>query len=133
VPRLAECAADPSDGLRINAAQALQSLAAGEAVTVMEHLLGDPNPRVRLIAARALLARDAGHEGARGVVLEALGDPVLKMRRAALELVESLGENAGAFADALHERAGREEDPAAAQTLARLLDRVVPRASTTCA
>jgi HEAT repeat protein len=130
VPRLAECAADASDGLRINAALALRSLAAGEALTVMEHLLGDPNPRVRLIAARALLARDAGHEGARAVVLQALGDPVLKMRKAALELVEALGENAGAFAGALHERVGREEDATAAQTLARLLDRLAPRAGT---
>jgi HEAT repeat protein len=130
VPRLAECAADASDGLRINAALALQSLAAGEALTVMEHLLGDPNPRVRLIAARALLTADAGHEGARAVVLEALGDPVLKMRKAALELVEALGENADVFASALRERVGWEEDPTAAQTLARLLDRLAPRAGT---
>ena len=36
-----------------------------------------------------------------------------------------LGENAREFAAALREREGREEDPGAAQVLARLLDRLV--------
>jgi HEAT repeat protein len=126
VPQLAECAADPSDGLRMSAALALKLAPPGGVRQVMEHLVGDPNLRVRLIAAGSLLAADPGNGRAVAVVVEALADPALRLRKAALELVESLGENGKAFADAARQRKDLEEDAESGQILARLLDRLSP-------
>ena len=57
----------------------------------MQRLVADPNSRVRLIAAGSLLSADASNAVAGAVLMEALGDPALRVREAALELVESLG------------------------------------------
>jgi hypothetical protein len=53
-----------------------------------------------------------------------LGDPALRLRKAALELVESLGENGRAFADEVRQRKDLEEDAESRQILARLLERL---------
>ncbi len=121
VPLLIECTTDGSEGLRINAALALKLAPAGAVGAVMEHLVADPSLRVRLVAASRLLSAAPADSRAAAVVVEALGDAVLRVRKAALELVASLGEAGAAFSEPLQRRAGLEEDPELRATLARLL------------
>ncbi len=123
IPRLVECAADPSDGLRISAALALKLAPPGDVRAIMEHLVADPNLRVRLLAAGSLLAADPGNSKAAAVVVEALGDPALRLRKAALQLVDSFGENGRAFAEAVRQRQDLEEDAELRQIVARLIER----------
>jgi HEAT repeat protein len=123
VPRLLECAADASDGLRINAVMALTRAPATVPAGVMAQLIEDTNSRVRLMAAGSLLASDAGHVKAATALREALSDPALRLRRAAVDLVESLGDGGRAFANDLRRRAALEEDPELAGRLARLVGR----------
>ena len=61
IPLLIECTADANDGLRMNAAMALKLAPAGAVAEVMQHLVADPNSRVRLIAASSLLAAEPGN------------------------------------------------------------------------
>ena len=56
--------------------------------------------------------------------MEALGDPVLRVRKAALELVESLGPGGSAFLNALKDREGLEEEAESRITLSRVIDRL---------
>src|SRR5208283_4548447 len=86
-----ECTADANDGLRINAARALKLAPAEAVIAVMQHLLADPNSRVRLIAASSLLVEEPGNTLAGAVLVEALADPVPRVREAALVLLDSLG------------------------------------------
>jgi HEAT repeat protein len=123
VPLLIQCTAEPSDGLRMNAAMALKLAPPGAVGEAMEHLVGDPNLRARLIAASCLLAADPAHARASAVVAEALGDPAPRVRKAALELVESLGAGGETFVEGLKQRGGLEEEPEVRATLARLLGR----------
>ena len=60
IPPLIECTADAHDGLRMNAAMALKRAPVGAVDVVMQHLVADPNSRVRLIAASFLLAAGLG-------------------------------------------------------------------------
>jgi HEAT repeat protein len=90
VPLLRECAADPNDGLRLNAAAALQLAPAAETAELMDHLLDDPNVRVRLVAARAVLGRNPGDPRAVAVVRAAANDPAPRVRQGAEELAPLL-------------------------------------------
>ena len=54
----------------------------------MQHLVADPNSRVRLIAASSLLVAEPGNALAGAVLAASLEDPVLRVREAALELLE---------------------------------------------
>ena len=58
----------------------------------MHQLVADPNSRVRLIAAGSLLSAEPDDADAGAVLVEALGDPALRVREAALDLFESLGD-----------------------------------------
>jgi HEAT repeat protein len=127
VPRLAECATDPNDGLRINAALALKLGPSGEVRGIMEQLVADPYLRVRLIAAGWLLANNPGNERAITVVGEALADPAFRLRKAALALVESLGEKGEVFVEHLRLRDALEEDSEARRMLGQLLNRLLAR------
>jgi HEAT repeat protein len=120
IPLLVACTADPSDGLRMTAAMALKAAPPGATGEAMRHLLEDANVRIRLIAASSVLAADPGHARAGAVLVQALGDPSLRIRKAALELVESLGTNGAAFLEVLKERAGLEEDAELREVGARL-------------
>jgi HEAT repeat protein len=93
IPLLIECTADANDGLRMSAARALKMAPAEAVIDVMQHLVADPNSRVRLIAASSLLVAEPAHILAGAVLAEALEDPVLRVREAALVLFESLGES----------------------------------------
>jgi HEAT repeat protein len=109
---LIACPADDRDDLRINAAMALQKAPPGVVAESMQHLLEDANVRVRLIAARSLLHADAGNARAGAVLLEALDDPAPRVRKAALEGVESLGTAGTAFLEGVKQREGLEGEVA---------------------
>ncbi len=111
IPLLIECTADANDGLRMNAAMALRLAPAGEVLEVMQHLVADPNSRVRLIAAGSLLFAEASDTVAGAVLMEALGDPALRVREAARELLESLGAGGAAFVASSTGRNGDAAEP----------------------
>src|SRR6185312_16461700 len=100
IPLLAECTAHPDAGLRLNAALALQAVPGRAAADAMHPLLDDPNPRVRLIAARRILADDSADPGAIAVLADALAAPAVGIRQAAADLVEAIGPASGAILDA---------------------------------
>ena len=66
----------------MNAALALGKAPPARTAEVFAQLIEDPNPRIRLIAARSLLAQDAADAGA-VAVRAGLTDPVLKVRQGA--------------------------------------------------
>ena len=97
IPVLIECTADANDGLRINAALALELAPAGEVIDVMRRLIADPNSRMRLIAAGSLLLAEASDAVAGAVLMEAMGDPAPRVREAARDILESLGAEGAAI------------------------------------
>ncbi|MBY0526432.1 MAG: HEAT repeat domain-containing protein [Gemmataceae bacterium] len=111
VPALIECASDGNDSLRVNAALALRSASPGLVHDLFEHLLTDPNPRLQLIAAGFLIGAEADSAAAAEVLTAVLADPSVRLRRTALEVVQSLGDRATLFLAALHEREAAEENP----------------------
>ena len=124
VPALIECASDPRDALRMNAALALSKAPPAWLGEILTHLIEDPNQRIRLVAARSLLSRDAGDASAGAVVTAAVADTTYKIRKAAIELIESLGSDGLAWRDALKQQEAREEDPGLRESLARLIARL---------
>ncbi|AMV37907.1 HEAT repeat domain-containing protein [Planctomyces sp. SH-PL62] len=67
----------------------------------METLTEDPNARVRLTAAGALLAVEAGDSHAGAVLMEALADPTPRVREAAFDVFESLGDQGALVLEAV--------------------------------
>jgi HEAT repeat protein len=128
VPLLAACTTDPSDGLRMNAAMALRRAPPGAAAEDLQHLLEDANVRVRLIAAGALVSATPDHPRAGAVLAEALNDPSPRVRRAALELVESLGTAAAVFREVVEQRGRTEEESDLKDMLTRLSERLAAQA-----
>jgi len=88
VVALRDCASDPNDGLRLNAALALRHAPPGEVADVMNHLLDDPNTRVRLIAAGAILASKPDDAHAHAFIDAVTDDPSPRVRQAVAELRE---------------------------------------------
>jgi HEAT repeat protein len=86
VAPLVECAADPNDGVRLNAALALRAAPPAEVADLMAHMLEDPNVRVRLVAAGAVLGQNPADARAAAVVAAAADDPSPRVRQAAEEL-----------------------------------------------
>jgi HEAT repeat protein len=109
VPPLAECALAPDVGLRLNAALALSAVPGAAAADALHPLLDDPNPRLRLVAARRLLTDDPVSATAAAVVARALVDPAPGVQQPALEMIESIRPAAAAVLQAL--RAQQEETP----------------------
>jgi HEAT repeat protein len=124
IPLLAECAAHPDAGLRLNAALALQAVPGRAAADALRAHLGDPNPRLRLIAARRILTEDAADAGSVTVVADALAVPAAGIRKAAAELVEAVGPAAGAILDAVRVRWEGETDPDVRGLLANAVGRL---------
>jgi HEAT repeat protein len=129
VPLLEECAADPNDGLRLNAAVALRGAASGAGAGTLRRLIEDPNTRVRLVAAGAVLSADPADPAAATAVAAALSDPALRLRRLGLDVVASLGDGGVAYLDALRRRSTEEEDASVRAELAALLTRLESVAS----
>jgi HEAT repeat protein len=124
VPLLEECAADPNDGLRLNAVVALRGGAGGAAAATLHRLIDDPNTRVRLVAAGAVLAADPTDRAAATVVTAALSDPALRLRQLGLDVVTSLGDRGVLFLDVLHRRAAEEVEPDVRDGVASLITRL---------
>jgi HEAT repeat protein len=122
IPLLIECTADANDGLRMNAARALKLAPADAVIDVMQRLIADPNSRVRLIAASSLLCAGQGNSLAGAVLAESLEDPVLRVREAALALLDSLGEGGRALLEEARDKQhpGREICAASAEVSWRL-------------
>jgi HEAT repeat protein len=125
VALLIDCASDASDGLRMNAAMALKAAPAGAVGGVMRHLLQDPNLRIRLIAASAILGEEPDNAQAAAVVADALQDPSAWLRKAALALVESLGARGACFQQVVQECLEREDEPEVRARLAELIARFI--------
>ncbi len=123
VPLLAECAAHDDAGLRLYAAIALQSAPGGAATDALHPLLDDPNPRVRLIAARRVLAENPTDPGAIAAVADALADSSPGIRKAALDLVDAIGP-ATAVLESVRARIERETDPDVIGYLTAATDRM---------
>lgn len=124
IPLLAECTAHPNAGLRLNAAIALQMVPGRAAATALHPLLDDPNPRLRLIAARRILADDPSDAEAVAVVADALAARAAGIRRASAELVEAVGPAAGAVLDVVRRRLEGETDPDIRAFVAEAVDRL---------
>ena len=77
----------------------------------MQHLVADPNSRIRLIAASSLLFAEPGNTKAGAVLVEALADPPLRVREAALVLLETLGPKGAAFLEVVNSDGERETEP----------------------
>ena len=88
----------------MNAALALFKAPPARTAAAFAQLIEDPNPRIRLIAARSLLSQDPADARGVAVVTAALTDSAIKVRRAALDLIESLDPGAATWRDALKER-----------------------------
>ena len=124
VPLLAECAAHPDAGLRLNAALALQAVPGRVAADALRPLLGDPNPRFRLLAARRVLADDPADAGAATAIVDALAAPAAGLREAAAELARAGGPAAEAVRAAIAARLEAETDADARELLAASLARL---------
>jgi HEAT repeat protein len=107
----------------LNAAVALRDAAGGVEAETFHRLLGDPNVRIRLVAAGAVLATAPADPAAAGVVTAALSDPVPRVRRIGLDVVVSLGDRGVGFLDALRLLAA-EEEPATRDEATRLVSRL---------
>lgn len=90
LPGLRECAADPDDSVRLNAARALRRAQPGDATETFGALLHDGNSRIRLLAAGYLLGADPTNAEAAGVVTASLTEKTPGVRRAAMQLIDSL-------------------------------------------
>jgi len=124
VPPLAECLADPDAGLRLNAALALQAAPGRAAADALRLLFDDPNPRLRLIAARRVLAEDAADPAAVAAVADALAAPAAGLRKAAADLVEAVGSAAAAVLDAVRGRLEGEADDEARGYFGEAIERL---------
>jgi len=124
VPLLAECAAHADAGLRLNAALALQAVAGRAAADALHPLLDDPNPRLRLLAARRVLAEDAADPRAVAAVADALVAPAAGIRKAAADLLDAVGPAAAAVGEVLRARLEAEADADARAFTAEALERL---------
>jgi HEAT repeat protein len=122
IPLLIECATDPSDGLRINAAVALKTAPRNATGEVMRHLLQDSNIRVRLIAASVIAIEHPDDAQVAAILVEASGDPSMRLRQAVIELIESLGTNGQLFLNLLESRLKMEREPGLRESLTELIE-----------
>ena len=84
---LRECAGDSNDAIRLNASLALRLAPSDETADLMDHLLDDPNVRVRLVAAGYVLSTDPASTRAAAVVTAAADDPSPRVQQAIEELL----------------------------------------------
>ncbi len=124
VPLLIACAGEPDEGLRLRAVMALKLAPAAAVDEAMRRLVADPNPRIRLIASASRLSLNADDPEAVAVVKEALGDPSARVRKAALDLLDSLGASGVGFLDSLKSREGPEDDDALKEVIRQLIERL---------
>ncbi len=124
VAALIECTVDPRDDLRMNATLALCKAPAARVSDLFAQRVGDPNPRIRLIAARFLLMQDPANAEATAVVTAALVDADHRLRKSAIDLIDSLGSQGAGWGDALRQQVLLEEEPGLRESLSQLLERL---------
>ena len=122
VPALIEAASDARDDLRMNAALALGKAPPARTAAVFAQLIEDPNPRIRLIAARSVLSQDAADAGAVAVVKAALDGPGDQGPQGGARSDRVARPRRRGVAGALKERAVLEEDPKLQETADRLVE-----------
>jgi HEAT repeat protein len=110
IPLLAECVVHPDAGLRLNAALALQGVPGREVSDVLYPLLNDPNHRLRLVAARRILADDPIDPAAVAVVADALTTQSAGIRKVAAGLVDGIGQAAMSILATMRIRLNGESD-----------------------
>jgi hypothetical protein len=101
---------------------ALKNGPADQVRDTFEHLIEDPNVRVRLLAASFLLPQDPEHSQARAIVKEALAGPSPRVRSAALEVIASLGPRGVTWLGPLTERGRLEENEEVRDALGGLIE-----------
>ncbi len=121
IPRLVACTLKSSRELKLNAALALRHTGGAEVHDAMAHLLGDPSPRIRLLAAGSLLSADPADAPAAAVVEAELADESPALRKAAVALVAALGEAGQAWLPRLQARLAEETDEGVKRELERVL------------
>ncbi|WP_406700110.1 HEAT repeat domain-containing protein [Singulisphaera sp. Ch08] len=124
IPLLIEQTTDADEGVRLNAATALKLTPVDLVGEVMQNLLTDPNSRIRLIAAGSLRAAEMNDPQVELAVVEALNDPAPRIRKAALELMESFDPGDGRLLEALVERESQEEVSELRNVVTRIIDRL---------
>lgn len=108
----------------MNAVLALQAVPGRAAADALHPLLDDPNPRLRLIAARRVLAEDAADPGAVAVVADAMSAPAAGLRMAATDLLDAVGPAVGAILEVLRGRSDAETDPEVRKFVAEAVERL---------
>jgi HEAT repeat protein len=121
---LIECATDPDDKVRLSAALALRLAPPARLRDAFSHLLADPNPRLRLLAAGSLLDADAADPEAAAALIQALADPVPRVRRSALEWIESHEQIGEGILEALRQRVELETEPELSGLLEEIIERL---------
>jgi HEAT repeat protein len=124
IPLLLDCIDSANDGLRLNAAMALKRAPVDEAVGAMQPLLEDSNSRVRLIAAGVVLNAGEDDGRASAVLKDSLGDLSPRVRKAAIDLVETLESRGVEFLASLKDRAQVEEDDSVRNDALGLVERL---------
>ena len=99
----------------MNAARALAMVPVPMVIDVMERLIADPNARVRLIAAGALLAGDPQNAMAISVLTDALEDPARAVSEAARVLLDSVTVPTVAPVTGPDQTTGKHPEPALAE------------------
>jgi HEAT repeat protein len=120
VPSLVANVSLPHDGLRLNSALALRSVATPAARAALRSRLQDLNARVRLVAAMALLPLDPEDVEIEAVLGDALLDESSATRDLALKMLEPYEAAVAAFRAVLDERVAREQTPERKDKLTRI-------------
>ena len=120
---LADCLSSEDGGLRLNAALALLAAPGRSAFDALRPLLDDPNPRLRLIAARRLLTEDPLDSHTAAAVASAVADPNPSIRKATADLLAALNSLAvPTVLTALRERLQVEQDRGPLDSLAAAVE-----------
>ncbi len=117
IPRLVACTLKSSRELKLNAALALRNTTGSEVHDAMAHLLQDPSPRIRLLAAGSLLSADPADALAAAVVEAELADESPALRKAAVALLATLGAAVQPWLPRLQQRLAEEADAAVRREL----------------
>jgi HEAT repeat protein len=119
-PLLLEYLNDPDDGLRLSALRILKEISELRLDGVLPRLLNDPNSQIRFLAA-SILTHTADDPQAVEILRSAIAAEQPRLRRQALETIETLGDRVALFVDALRAQQAAEEDPELRELLGRMI------------
>jgi HEAT repeat protein len=125
VPLLVEYVTHTDTGLRLNVALALQGVPGRVSGDALHTLLDDPNPRLRLIAARRVLTEDAEDQGAIVALADAMVNPTKDVRKAAADLAEAIGSAATAVLNIVQNKFDKVTDPNEKEYFAEAIEQLL--------